>query len=287
MRFKQNVNAHVIGGLLALCLCLPTHANANADPAPIVVCYPGGPVSEAEANSAMGAMLRVVERVGEWPANTFTSYFTAQVDECRNLLDTKQPPFAITSLGLFLEQRQSHHLLPIVQPRMKGSTSERYRVMVQKDKYTDLDSLKGKTMGGTVFEEPDFLKKIVFAGNPDPATFFKLQPSRQAIRALRSLDKGELDAVLLNGQQFAALGSLPLKTPLAAVFTSEDIPLMGLVANSQKSKPEERQRLAKALQGMCTDADGKKLCDLFGIEAFIPADNDVIDPMIKLWQHDH
>ena len=282
MRFKQYVTAHVIGGLLTLSLCLPT----QAAPAPIVVCYPGGPVSEAEANSAMGAMLRVVERVGDWPANSFTSYFTAQVDDCRNLLNTKQPAFAITSLGLFLEQRQAHHLLPVVQPRMKGATSERYRVMVQKDKYADLESLKGKSMGGTVFEEPDFLTKIVFAGNPDPAKFFNIQPSRQAIRALRSLDKGELDAVLLNGQQYAALGSLPLKTPLAAVFTSEDIPLMGLVANSQKSKPEERQRLAKALQGMCTDTDGRKLCDLFGIEAFVAADSAAIDPMIKLWQND-
>lgn len=284
MRFNQYVKAHIIGGLLTLSLSAPI--NAAPAPAPIVVCYPGGPVSEAEANTAMGAMLRVVERVGEWPANSFTSYFTAQVDECRNLLNNKQPAFAITSLGLFLEQRQAHHLLPVVQPRMKGATSERYRVMVQKDKYPDLDSLKGKTIGGTVFEEPDFLAKIVFAGNPDPATFFNIQPSRQAIRALRSLDKGELDAVLLNGQQFAALGSLPLKTPLVAVFTSKDIPLMGLVANSQKSKPDERERLAKALQGMCTDTDGKKLCELFGIEAFVAADSASIDPMIPLWLHE-
>lgn len=280
MKLNQLLKVRLIGSLLALAISVPT----VAAPAPIVVCYPGGPVSESEANTAMGAMLRVVERVGEWPANSFTSYFTASVDECRNLLSSKKPAFAITSLGLFLEQREAHHLLPVVQPRMKGAASERYRVMVQKDKFASLDSLQGKSMGGTVFEEPDFIRKIVFGGKVDPAVDFKVQPSRQAIRALRSLDKGELDAVLLNGQQYAALGSLPLKTPLAAVFTSEDIPLMGLVANSLTSKPEERTRLAKALEGMCSDADGKKLCDLFGIEAFVPANPPTIDPMIKLWQ---
>ncbi len=281
MNFKKRLNTRVVASLIVLAFSAPTFST----PAPIVVCYPGGPVSEAEANSAMGAMLRVVERVGEWPQNSFTSYFTAQVDECRNLLNNKKPAFAITSLGLFLEQRDAHHLIPVVQPRMKGATSERYRLMVQKDKYSHLDSLKGKSIGGTVFEEPDFLKNIVFEGKVDPSGYFNLQPSRQAIRALRSLDKGELDAVLLNGQQFAALESLQLKTPLAAAFTSADIPLMGLVANSQASKPEERARLAKALQGMCSDTDGKKLCDLFGIEAFVPANSSAIDAMIKLWQH--
>ena len=33
---------------------------AFSDPAPVVVCYPGGPVSEEDANKAMSAMLGVV-----------------------------------------------------------------------------------------------------------------------------------------------------------------------------------------------------------------------------------
>ena len=256
---------------------------AESSPAPIVVCYPGGPVSEAEANSAMGAMLRVVERIGQWPANSFSSAFTAQADQCRALLNSRKPAFAITSLGLFLEQREAHSLVPVAQPRMKGATSERYRLLVRKGQYTNVDQLKGKSVGGTVFEEPDFIRRIVFAGKLDPQTAFDLKPTRQALRAIRSLDKGELDGVLLNGQQFAALGSLPLKSPLEPVFTSADIPLMGMVANSKTSTPDDRARFARALQAMCADSDGKKLCDLFGIEAFVPANPAAIDPMVTLW----
>ena len=266
--------------LLALLASLP----ANAAPTPIVVCYPGGPVSEAEANTAMAAMLRVVERVGEWPANSFSSFFTAKVEECRNLLKRQNPTFAITSLGVFLEQRDALHLVPLAQPRMKGATSERFRMVAQKGKFSSLDSLKGKSVGGTVFEEPEFIRKIVFSDKYDPQTFFALKPSRQAIRALRSLDKGELDAVLLSGQQYAALDSLQLKTPLATVFTSADIPLMGMVGNNQISTAEERGRMAKALQGTCSDSEGKKLCDLFGIEAFVPANAVAIEPAITLWK---
>ena len=267
-------------GLLAALLAGPAMAAA---PAPIVVCYPGGPVNEADATAAMDAMLRVVERVGQWKVNTLTSVFTAKADECRDLLADKKPSFAITSLGLFLEQRTAHHLLPLVQPQMKGSTTERYQLVASKGKFGSLAQIKGKTLGGTVLEEPEFVKRIVFAGKINPETFFELQPSRQALRALRSLDKGELDAVLLNGQQSAGLASLQLAGPIEPVFTSEEIPLMGMAADSKSTTADDRTRMTKALAGMCVDPEGKKLCDLFGIEAFVPVEPGVFEPMIKLW----
>jgi ABC-type phosphate/phosphonate transport system substrate-binding protein len=268
----------IIAGLLA-------SLAVTAAPAPemIVVCYPGGPVNTRDAQSAMGSMLRVVERVGQWPENRFDSLFTSKIDECRKQIAEKKPKFAITSLGLYLELRNPHNLLPVVQPRIKGRTSERYRVVVQKDKYKSLDELKGKNLGGTVLAEQSFIGKIVFAGKVDPAGFFVLQPSNQAIRALRALDKGELDAVILNEQQYAGLPSLHLQTPLEVVFTSEEIPLMGVVANSTTTTEEERARFGKALEQMCTDSEGQKLCDLFGVESFNVVDAAVFEPMIKLW----
>ena len=264
-------------------LLTPFTANATPKPEMIVVCYPGGAVNAKDANVAMSSMLRVVERVGQWQANSFSSLFTVKSDECRKQIAEKNPKFAITSLGLYLELRSQHNLVPVVQPKIKGRTSERYRVMAQKDKYKSLDELKGKTLGGTALEEPSFIGKIVFAGKYDPASFFVLKSSNQAIRALRSLDKGELDAVILNEQQFGGLASLQMKTPLEAIFTSEEIPLMGVVANSTTTTAEERARFSKALEGMCSDTEGKKLCDLFGVESFVTVDAAVFEPMVKLW----
>jgi len=256
---------------------------AAAAPETLVVCYPGGPVNAKDANGAMSAMLRVVERVGQWQENSFTSLFTTKLDECRQQMIDKKPKFAITSLGLYLEMRAGQNLLPLVQPKIKGQTSEHYRVIVQKDKFKNLDELKGKTLGGTVLEEPAFIGKIVFAGKYDPASFFSLKSSNQAIRALRALDKGELDAVILNEQQYAGLASLKLATPVEAIFTSEEIPLMGVVADGSNTTAEERARFGKALAGMCADAEGKKLCDLFGVESFATVDAAVFEPMVKLW----
>lgn len=267
---------------LALLACLLAPA-AFAEPEPLVVCYPGGPVNAKDANGAMNAMLRVVERVGQWQPDSFASLFTTKLDECRRQMAEKKPKFAITSLGLYLELRGQNHLMPLVQPKIKGRSEEQYRVVVQQGKFASLDELKGKTLGGTVLEEPEFVAKIVFKGQYDPASFFVPKPSNQAIRALRALDKGELDAVLLNEQQYSALASLKLATPATAIFTSETIPLMGVVADEAHTSAEERARFAKALEGMCADAEGKKLCDLFGVEGFAPAPPTLFEPMVKLW----
>jgi len=269
--------------LIIASLLISLAVRATPNPEMIVVCYPGGSVNVNDASGAMNSMLRVVERVGQWQENSFNSLFTTKSDECKKKLAENKPKFAITSLGLYLELRNQYNWVPVVQPRIKGRTSERYRVMVQKDKYKSLDELKGKILGGTALEEPLFIGRIVFAGKYDPAGFFVLKPSNQAIRALRSLDKGELDAVILNEQQFNALGALHLQTPLEAVFTSEEIPLMGVVANSATTTEEERARFSKALEEMCSDAEGKKLCDMFGVEAFTRVDADVFEPMVKLW----
>ncbi|MDD2661070.1 MAG: hypothetical protein PHY54_15565, partial [Methylococcales bacterium] len=91
------------------------------------------------------------------------------------------------------------------------------------------------------------------------------------------------DAVIVNEQQFGGLASLHMETPFEAVFASEEIPLMGAVANSAVTTQEERARFGKALEEMCSDTEGKKLCDLFGLESFITVDAAVFEPMIKLW----
>jgi len=265
------------------CLLASFLTFSASQPEWIVVCYPGGSVNADDANAAMSSMLRVVERIGRWPENSFDSLFTTRTAECREQMAEKKPKFAITSLGLFLELHRQNHLIPLVQPKIKGRTSEIYRVMVEKGKYKSLEELKGKTLGGTVLEEQAFIEKIVLAGQYDLANFFVLKPSNQAIRALRSLEKGELDAVMLNQQQFDGLAALHLQTPLEALFTSEEIPLMGVVANTAATTEEERGRFAHALAGMCDDPEGKNLCELFGIDAFATVDAGLFEPFVKRW----
>jgi ABC-type phosphate/phosphonate transport system substrate-binding protein len=133
-------------------------------------------------------------------------------------------------------------------------------------------------------EEPLFISRIIFKGTLDPASFFKMKPTRQALSALRSLDKGELDAVLVTDQQYASLNSLPFARQLEVIFSSDSIPLMGVVASEKMTSPEDRTRFVTALSNVCSDEEGKKLCDLFGVEAFSKVEARTFEPLFQLWK---
>jgi hypothetical protein len=271
-------------GLMALGILWVSCTLAWATPTPIVVCYPGGPIKDQEANNAMGSMLRVVEKVGQWSKGNFDSIFTTKAEECKKLIREKKPAFSIMSLGLFLELKDQEQLLPIIQPKIKGKSTEIYRLMIQKGKYKTIQDLKDKSLSGTPLEEPLFISRIVFKGALDPATFFKMKPTKQALSALRSLDKGDLDSVLLTEQQYSALNALPFSRQLEVIYSSDAIPLMGVVANEKLTSAEDRRRFVSALSNMCSDEEGKKLCNMFGVDSFSPADAKTFEPLMQLWK---
>jgi len=121
-------------------------------------------------------------------------------------------------------------------------------------------------------------------GAVDPESFFTLKRSQRVLHCLRSLAKGELDAVIVNSQQYRALGSLPIAGELEAVFTSEEIPLAGIVANGKLTTADERSRFTRALSQVCSHQEGKKLCELFGVESFVAADLQAFQKTIDLWK---
>ncbi|QFY44993.1 phosphate/phosphite/phosphonate ABC transporter substrate-binding protein [Candidatus Methylospira mobilis] len=228
-------------------------------------------------------MLRVIERLGQWPAQQFTSLFSSSLSECKQLFDDKRPGFSILSLGLYLERREKYDLIPLVRPRINGESSERYRVMAQPGKFDGIDALKGKSLGGTPLDDADFVSRIVFEGRYPVLSFFEPKPTRMALKSIRAVAKGELDAVLLNQQQYDALPALKLNSPLAVIYESDAIPLIGVVADKTRTQPQERERFAKAMNSLCADAEGARLCALFGVDAFVGVEPSIYSEVIKRW----
>jgi hypothetical protein len=282
MRNKNLSGSRRYAALLAV-LLLSTLAPVRAESVPVLVCYPGGPVSENDARASMDAMLRVIERLGQWPAQQFASFFSSSLSECKQLFDDKRPGFSILSLGLYLERREKYDLVPLARPQIKGENSERFRVMAQAGKFDNINALKGKSLGGTPLDDTEFVSRVVFAGRYPVSSFFDPKPTRMALKSIRSVTKGELDAVLLNQQQYDALPALKLDSPLAVVFESDAIPLIGVVADRTRTQPQERERFAKAMAGLCSDAEGAKLCTLFGVDAFTGVEPSVYSEVIRRW----
>lgn len=265
-------------------MSLAQESNISASSATnVLVCYPGGSMSAQDAESAMGFMLRALEETGGWTAGTMKGLFATDIDDCTKILNEQKPQFAITTLGIFLESRGKLNLIPLVQPRIKGSSFDVYRMLVRKGTFTSIEELKGKTLGGSLVAEPVFLKRVVFQGEVDPVSFFVLKQSTRVLRSLRNVAEGKLDAVIINSQQFRAIGSLPFADEFFVIFTSEEIPLVGAVANGQRTTTDERNRFSQALGKLCDHPDGKHLCELFGVETFVPADMKAFGKVIGLW----
>jgi len=257
---------------------------APSAPMSVLICYAGGPVQSQDAEAATASLLRVVEESGGWSPGSMTGVFISEVKDCGMRLDEQKTPFAITTLGTFLAYRAKLDLIPLAQPVIDGSSTERYRIMVRKGTYTSLEALNGKTVGGALVDETEFLKRVVLRGAVDPGSFFTLKSSQRVLHCLRSLAKGELDGVIVNSQQYRALGSLPFAGELEALFTSEEIPMVGIVANGKATTADERSRFTSALSQVCSYQEGKTLCELFGVEKFVPADSKAFQKVIYLWQ---
>ena len=126
---------------------------APPSPITVLVCYPGGSVRTQDAESAMGSMLRVLEENGGWASGTMTSLFTSQIEDSEKFLSEQKPQFAITTLGTFLQYREKLNLIPLVQPRIQGSSLDKYRIVVRRGTFATVEELKGKTLAGLLVEE--------------------------------------------------------------------------------------------------------------------------------------
>lgn len=250
---------------------------------PIVICYTTGSVSARDALPAIETMIRVLERLGGWPEGTYRGRFTDDARECERLVASENPHFVIPSLGFYLRHRKGDGLIPVAQPRVRGLDREVLRVLVRRGSFASLDALKGRTLGGTLLDDPDYLGRVVFKGRLDPASFFVMKPSKVALRPLRDLAAGKMDAVLVNDQQYRALAGLPFSKDLDVVFESEAIPLPGVFAVEPRTSQDERARIGKALQSFCGHADGRSFCELFGIDGFVPADASSYESVRALW----
>ena len=253
----------------------------------VLVCYPGGgSIKASQAQPALDRMLGVLETLGGWKKGTFPVTFTANVTACRTMMSQQKPALALLSLGLFLEHRQVHHLLPLVSPQINGENTDVYRIIVKRGRYATLEALKGKTLGGNLLEEETFLKKVVLENKLDPSKHFVLKPVKRALRALRKLARNKLDAVLVNSQQYKALAALPFSAELEPVFTSKKLPLVGLVADEKQIDQSTRERLKKAIVDLCQAEQGREICEMFSLETFVPISPGAYKVVISLWNHE-
>ena len=203
-------------------------------------------------------------------------------------LKTNRDAFVLGSLGFYLANRKALGLSPLAILKTSGDSEERAYVLVKKGRYKSLDDLKGKSLyGSPLFEDLGYINRVVFDGKLDAAKQFDLKPTSRPLTAIRKLDKGEADAVLLNTVQYESLRRMPLFESLEVVFTSEPRPALGLMVTETPRTKAIRDKLLKAVVEMCSTPKGQSLCSNFGISGFEPMKPGALDATIKVYEGGH
>ena len=111
---------------------------------------------------------------------------------------------------------------------------------------------------------------------------FKLEPTPRPLSAVRKLDTGMVDAVLVNQMQYISLKRIPSTfQKLEVIYTSPNLPRLGFMMIDSPGAQKVKDEILRAIVKMSSLEEGKKVCNNFGITGFQNIEPEKIDEAIK------
>lgn len=266
--------------LIALLLVTPA---SWAGPHDLVVIQPGGPASTEEAQQQVGRLIAEIAVRAGWPVESARAYYFNDAEKGLAHIQSDKPGFLLTTPGFFLKHRLSLNLTPLNQVLVEGKKEFNYFVVAKKETGCTLESLKGKKLAGAILAEPLFVERIVLNKQLVFGEDVQVLEMR-SLSALRRLSSGEVDAVVLDYKEYAAMANLPFADQLQTIFTSQPIPNTGIMTLGKIAADQDIQALGKAVQSFCDSGEGVAICETYGITGFAPAAPDVFADLIKMYQ---
>ncbi len=226
----------------------------------VLLCFPGGPGSTADAQPVVDRFLTKLAALAGWSAATGAYY--NDMATCRAQMKAAPASVVIVPLDIYLASHTAWKLTP-VSTLKNEETAARYHVVGKAG--TTLDSLKGQAVLTGLKEGARFLSKIGFHGKVDVSTDFKLERTRSALRAAKNVAKGKAVAAILNDNQLKSCQKTPRFKDLVPLVSGPELP--GAIVAGVGSAPP---KLAAALKTVCTD--DAKLCKDMRIKGFVAVD---------------
>jgi len=228
--------------LLASSLCFST--TASAETVYGLVCVPGGAGSAEEAQERIDTFFSALEPLvgfkveGEYQ-NTLAG--------CESYLKRQSPSFGIFSTPVYLEWKKEKKLVVMGEVLREGHGEGRFYVVGRKG--TTLEGLRGQALLSRHWDLEPFVSSVAFQNKLNLAEHFQGKKVSSGLRAIKKVSKGKAGAALLDEQEYASLGSLPLPVELEALLTSEPLPGAPLVLIGKGGK--NAKSLKKGLGRLC------------------------------------
>jgi ABC-type phosphate/phosphonate transport system substrate-binding protein len=254
-----------------------------AGPHDLVVIRPGGATASDEAQQNVNNLLKLIARAAGWPAESANTRYFNNENEGLQHIQAIKPGFVLVTPGFYLKYREKLNLTPVNKISLAGSTTSSFSVVAKKGTLSSLADLKNKTVAGSSLSEPEFVQKIVFEGSLKLGADVKAK-QMSGLPALKALRAGDVDAVVLDAQEYQSLPALPFASEFSNIFTSKPITNTGIMAVGKNTDDASIKAMVEATKEFCATADGKNVCTTFQITGFEPASERDYDELIKKWE---
>ncbi|HEY6050881.1 MAG TPA: hypothetical protein VIZ58_06505 [Thermoanaerobaculia bacterium] len=234
--------------------------------ATLVVCAPGYPGTSAEAQPAMDALARSLAAAAHLPPGSTTSVYEETAAGGLRRLADKEAGLLLATLPFYLDHEQELRLVPRLSavPR-DGEPLQRWTLVAGKD---HPPSLEGYTVQSTAGDS----KRFVRAAAPGLPRQVEIVPAAAVLSALRKAANGEKVAVLLDGEQFAALAKLPFASSLSVVETSPPMPVAVVATVAKRIDVARWTSFESAFKGLAKDPAAREALEGVRMAGFVPLD---------------
>ncbi|ANM29621.1 hypothetical protein ABI59_08585 [Acidobacteria bacterium Mor1] len=264
--------------IVALLICLAVSSSAAAAAAlDIVVWAPGYPGSTEQAQPTMDAFGQALAGAAGAPLPPRVTYYKS-LEEGRAAVEGSAR-LVMVPTAVWAAFGKELSLTPLVQVQ-RGDSGERWSLVAARGKVSEAGDLAGMTLSSQIGYAPEFVRGPVLSAwgaLPDSTTVAFESRIRSA---LRRASKGEPEAVLIDSEQRAALGSLRFAAELEVVATSPSLPLtlVCIVGDpSDSALPVGVQSLRQALLEM--HHTNPEVLESLRVDRFVPVDADALEAL--------
>jgi hypothetical protein len=273
--------------LAALALLLPLFAVAPAASSPeraLVICAPGYPGTTAQARPVMDAFAAAVSRAAGQPAGGLAAVYHEREEPGLTRLGQEDAILALVPLPFYLEHGPALKLAPRLQVVRESGAAETYALVAKKGAVQSAQALAGYELLGAPGYAPAFVRGPVLGPWGAIPASAMVKFTAAVLSALRRAAAGEKVAVLLDGSQTAAMGSLPFAADLEIVYRAKPLPGTLLCTIGQRAKGAALEALLAALPRLHEKPEGADALQAMQMVRFEPADLAAIDGARKAFE---
>ncbi len=269
--------------LAAVLAVAPAHAAGPAR-VELVTCAPGYPGTTAEAQPNMDAFAGAVARAAGWAPGAVAAVYEPTETDGVARIRRPDAAAALVPLPFLVEHGAALGLVPRLQIEMQGrGLTEQWTLVAKKGRIGSPAGLAGFTLMSIAGYSPGFVRGVLAPWGPIPEST-RIVASAQILSALRKAASGESVAVLLDGEQGAALPGLPFAGELEVVARSAPLPAAFVAPIGRRLPPARWEKLERALIDLAADPKGAEALEGLRMARFVRADPGAVAAARRLAQ---